>query len=581
MTIYYVNILGNNNNNGLSPNFAFKTIDYAINQTIKGDIINIEQGTYDIGSNSMNIGLLINKEISLLGNSRPNIVINTNTNGKGILCNTSNIIIKDLDITHISLYSSSDTCISFTNQLNNNIVIDNCKINYSKVGIESNINFFQVINSHFYNILSSNIDSKAILIKTQNGTNIISNNYYTTNNNYNINGLYYDIMSSNNKNNLNGFINYRTNVNNFYTSKVWIDFSPNSSMGKYNDLYSMNIFDNFIYNTSKSFIRIAPSLPDTLDYFGNVYLGNNYVSNVNDGYINIDFTWNDGFGNSFVNPYIDDIIFTANTVLPKFTIYNTNSTNGNVNFSNISIPFRNVKNVLGITGYRSLPTNIDDIAVVPFLVSNVTSNLQVTNLVEPITAAASIVSPPLNLGVFQVITEDKPFSNATPQGEQFIVETPYQNVAGQISVIAKDKDNQPITDFTANPITVIVDLPNVKPELTFTIVVYKVDNNGIILPVQPPGLPQRLTFVGDTIWSFILKSLSSYILLVEKLNEFGYLIDLLRIVKRSPTPVDIKIHQVYVIFQIALDNKIGDLIEQCRFYLNYLYNYESKLKLDL
>lgn len=57
---YYVNASGNNNNNGLSVNSPFQTLQYAASQTQPGDIVLVMNGTYTNSSSNSNVLNLFN-----------------------------------------------------------------------------------------------------------------------------------------------------------------------------------------------------------------------------------------------------------------------------------------------------------------------------------------------------------------------------------------------------------------------------------------------------------------------------------------------------------------------------------------
>jgi hypothetical protein len=86
----------------------------------------------------------------------------------------------------------------------------------------------------------------------------------------------------------------------------------------------------------------------------------------------------------------------------------------------------------------------------------------------------------------------------------------FTGIVSAFNIDAYDSNNNSLTDFTNNPISIQVTLPNANSSNTLNI--YKLFGNSLMTP-QPDGYPRQLIYQGNYIWSTTLPSLSNFIIL--------------------------------------------------------------------
>lgn len=90
--------------------------------------------------------------------------------------------------------------------------------------------------------------------------------------------------------------------------------------------------------------------------------------------------------------------------------------------------------------------------------------------------------------------------------------TGFHGAAAVGSISAIDKDDNPITDFTSDPISVSVNMAQANTSHVYKI--YKRSGTTVIDP-QPTGYPVTLTYVSGTTWTGTMTSLSDIVILDE------------------------------------------------------------------
>jgi len=168
-TNYYVSPLGSNINNGLTPLTAFQTIDFAANQTIAGDTVNIGDGTYS--NTSINVsgntsGYIVFKSTNIWGakivstSGSPALSINGNyieinglevTNPQGHGINAENT--HHVSVLNCHVYNCGNSGITLGHNPNNTIpnpcdyyrVEGNLTHNNAQLGFYSGISIYHAI----------------------------------------------------------------------------------------------------------------------------------------------------------------------------------------------------------------------------------------------------------------------------------------------------------------------------------------------------------------------------------------------------------------------------------------------------
>jgi hypothetical protein len=110
--VYYVSTSGSDDNDGTTPENAFRTLTYAISQCTSGqnDRIFMFQGTYDEPSAT---GVPINKSnLTIQGIKSPIVITNSNTTGDKVLNLTANnVTLVNIQVKKGETTSSGSTCI--------------------------------------------------------------------------------------------------------------------------------------------------------------------------------------------------------------------------------------------------------------------------------------------------------------------------------------------------------------------------------------------------------------------------------------------------------------------------------------
>jgi hypothetical protein len=133
-----------------------------------------------------------------------------------------------------------------------------------------------------------------------------------------------------------------------------------------------------------------------------------------------------------------------------------------------------------------------------------------TNLKDPI-VIAPVVTSTAGVAVFE--TEIKDIEYSQKSGVAYGVNTNNIGTVVMFTLKAYDISNTPITNFSSDPITVNLTLPNANP-LNSPLKIYKrqSENSNVLMSPQPAGYPADVTYVSGTTWTTTLTSLSSYLI---------------------------------------------------------------------
>ena len=147
------------------------------------------------------------------------------------------------------------------------------------------------------------------------------------------------------------------------------------------------------------------------------------------------------------------------------------------------------------------------------LSNNVNTTTQVgpiTNLIVPLALAPSVASD-AGVSSFETKIEDIEYSQNS--GIAYGVNTGYIGAVSLFTINAFDSSSNQLTDFSANPITVNLTLPNANP-LNSPLKIYKrqSETSNALMSPQPAGYPADVTYVSGNIWTTTLTSLSSYLI---------------------------------------------------------------------
>lgn len=330
-----------------------------IDNASSGAVITITQ---DLSESSP---LNVNKPLTIIGRSdpssgaRPVITITTSSslNIAGIDVNSSNVTIKGLEIvinnTNVNIDQGAirfmaGVSADFVNQsaipVNENLSIDDCRIVYPKNCIYNLANNISVTNCELHSTVTSTDTIRSIFFYNNDGQSVINNNVFTTNGGLNLIGIFAQHNGSNGfRNTHSGSIQFNNNNSAIATTQRFIHLQTgvgsNNPVGS--DPLSMEITNNSIDGNATSFFLYETNSNTSLEAIGQVEIADNTISGVyRDGVVRIAGS---GTLDTFTNT-------------PKFLIYgNTEQTNMETSSGFV------LENVLALTGYTSLASNIAEI----------------------------------------------------------------------------------------------------------------------------------------------------------------------------------------------------------------------------
>lgn len=294
-----------------------------INSANPGDTITLS------GSYADSATITITKSLTIVGRAtsgsgaRPTITVSTAAEQAGISINASNVTLRGFTLVHnYATAGSTTTAINLLpggtavypdagEMVNENIVIDDCKIDYGKFGVTSKAKYFTVTGCELYCRFPTNSTARAIAPYSQDGNVTITNNTYTTAGNLAIEGLHHNFATNDSYvNKRNGKLTYTGNSNNFNTSRKWIFFEVGSEKGVSGDKYELVVNNNTISATGSAFVVIQPSSLDSFSYFTSITINNNTVSaTFANGILQVDYTF--GAVKTFTMPATTPLIYMS------------------------------------------------------------------------------------------------------------------------------------------------------------------------------------------------------------------------------------------------------------------------------
>lgn len=332
-----------------------------IDSASSGSVINITDNY------TLSASLNITKPITLVGRQdssgvRPMVTITTAANGFGVIVNSSDVTLKGIDFVHSSPFSFNDGCIvlapggvSVMNDdglmVNENIVIDDCRVEYSKFGVTSKAKSFNVVNSDFHCRVTTTTTARAIAVYSNDGDILIDNNTYTTAGNLSIEGLHINYATNDGYvNKHSGTITYTNNTSNISTSRKFIIFEVGAEKNPVGapNLNMVISNNNISVGTGSTFFVMQPFFVDSFESIGTITVTNNTTKN----------TFSNGLLQIDVNNAGSSAAKTHNllTNTPKFIVFGNTVQTAIVETNKYVI-----ENVLVFTGFTSLPSNIDSI----------------------------------------------------------------------------------------------------------------------------------------------------------------------------------------------------------------------------
>jgi hypothetical protein len=363
MVIWNVSSTGSDTTGDGSSGSPYASLSKAVSVSSNGDTIQVESGNYVESKRSSNVALNINKQLTLIGRSttlgtRPIITLESTTDQTGLQIIESNVSLIGLTFIHKTFSGSSEiangggggaaTCIRlvpnsvpvFNETAGNNstgasliyenAVISDCRIEYLKFGIASNMKYFSVSGCEIHSRLtgSNTTTLRAIALYAQNGNILIDNNTFTSAQSTNLRILEHNQTNDGYQNRRNGTTTLSNNTLNFITGSTTttghvIFFESGTSDGATGDEYELVVTgNNFKTHTSNAFIVILPDTSEWLNTFlKKVTITGNTLTNLPRGWFNIA----DGAATSSVIPSIKKFFIYSNTYTAN-TLDTTNNT---------------------------------------------------------------------------------------------------------------------------------------------------------------------------------------------------------------------------------------------------------------
>jgi hypothetical protein len=337
-----------------------------IDNASPGDTITLTQDYTENTTISVNKGLTIVGRANSSAGVRPKITITTSSslNIAGINVSVPNVTFKGLEIIISNTNANIDQgainyqaglAADFVNQsavpINENLIIDDCRIVYPKNAVYISGNNISVTNCELHSTVTTTTTIRSLFFYHNNGSSVISNNVFTTAGGAALSGIFAQHNGSN------GFRNTHSGSIEFYNNTCAVAVTGRfihlqGGVGTNNpagaDPLSMEVYNNTIAGNTTSFFLYETTSNTSLEAIGQVLIHDNTLFDAyRDGVVRIA---------KISGGDIDT--FTNN---PKFTIFN-NTTQTIMNTSTGLV----LENVLSLTGYTNLPGNIGDIlSVVP------------------------------------------------------------------------------------------------------------------------------------------------------------------------------------------------------------------------
>ncbi len=351
MPTLYVSITGNDTSGDGSSGSPYASLSKAVSVSSNGDTIQVAPGNYVESKRSSNIALNIDKQLTLIGRSttsgtRPVVTLESTTDQTGLQIIQSNVSLRGLTFIHKTFTGSSEiangggggaaTCIKlvpnttpvFNETAGNNstgaslnyenAVISDCRIEYLKFGIASNMKYFSVSGCEIHSRLtgSNTTTLRSIALYAQNGDIVIDNNTFTSAQSTNLRILEHNQTNDGYQNRRNGKTTLSNNTLNFIrdsttTTGHVIFFESGTSDGATGDEYELVVTgNNFKTHISNAFIVLLPDTSEWVNTFlKKVTITGNTVTNLPRGWFNIA----DGAATTTVIPSIKKFIIHSNT----------------------------------------------------------------------------------------------------------------------------------------------------------------------------------------------------------------------------------------------------------------------------
>ena len=340
-----------------------------INAANAGDTITLSGDYADSATVTITKSLTIVGRATSGSGSRPTLTVSTAAEQAGISINASNVTLRGFTLVHnYATIGSTTTAINLLpggtavypdagSMTNENIEIDDCKIDYGKFGVTSKAKNFSVVGCVLHCRIATNSTARAIAVYSQDGLVTVLNNTYTTAGNLAIEGIHHNFATNDSYvNKRNGKLSYVGNSNNFSTSRKWIFFEVGSEKGVPGDKYEMDISNNTITATGSSFVVIQPNSLDSFSYFTSITINNNTIpATFTNGVLQIDYAF--GTVKTFTMPDTTPLFF-ANGNTTQTGIVTTNKVvvqNFLVFTSTTSVP-EGYENLLSMAAAATAPS---------------------------------------------------------------------------------------------------------------------------------------------------------------------------------------------------------------------------------
>jgi hypothetical protein len=318
------------------------------------------------GDYSESATVVINKPLTIIGRAtpssgaRPVVTVTTAGNGEAVSITVSDVTLRGVEFVHTSAFSSNDTCLGFKAgvaadfvaqsalPVNENFTVDDCKIVYSKFGIVNMAKNMNITNCELHSSITTTTSIRGVTLYHHEGSSTINNNVFTTAGGVALQGLFAQHNGSNGYSNQHsGNIQFNNNQSTVLTNQRFVHLqagvATNNPVGS--PTLSMQIDSNTIAagTAATSFSLFETTSNLSLESIGQITITNNTINSAfRDGVMRV--------------ARVSGTALDTYTNTPKFIIFgNTEQTNMGTSTGLV------LENVLALTGYTGLPSDIDTI----------------------------------------------------------------------------------------------------------------------------------------------------------------------------------------------------------------------------
>jgi hypothetical protein len=521
--------VGSNANTGLSVDVPLATIAQALTLCAAGDTIVFMDGTYTYSTT-----VEITKGVTITSqNGKAVTTVVKSTAGNLFTIRASNVSIKNITLKSLAT-NTADAVIGISREtdgtavpvLYSNIVITGNNIQVWKYGVSVNGDNLTITNNNFSRTPGSTGGSMSIFLVycIRNSVNL-SNNTHTDNSTSRFVYLtsagtaastYLDRANSKGGNLLlnNNVLSCATTTRNvqfciqdYFNTYTYGTVGQDAQYSASTKL-TITIKNNNVNTGSATYVTemLVPYLTSStcLNMYNSVNIASNTISNGNVGMVKMDAPASTTLDTSVVQRtyvfYINDNTITKYELRADYT--------GDQAFVQQTARIF-PSNLVALANSQFIQTT-----AIPVITNQTTGT---SNYSSPVLANVSFAIGNSNIASLSVVVPTNTYASSS--GLSYLTNGVQPGCIGNIQIVALDDSNVPITDFSANPVSLVLSLPMANPNNILKL--FKLDSNTLtLLTPQPANYPVPLTYNATTTkWEGFLTSLSNYTILDQNYVE--------------------------------------------------------------